>query len=58
MSSATLAMAESNALETRAEIENRQLRATSPSMNPRTAPAESARTRIGCTTLSASSPGW
>ena len=27
-------------------------------MNERTAPAESARTRIGCTTASGSSPGW
>ena len=37
-------------------MENSQLRATSPSTNARTAPAESARTTIGCTHRVGSSP--
>lgn len=57
VSRGTAAMAASNEAETRPPTENSQLRATSPSMNARTAPAVSARTNTGCSTDSTGSPG-
>ncbi len=57
-SGATAAMAASRLAKTRPPTENSQLRATSPSMKPRTDPAVSARTSTGCWTMSVESSAW